>query len=218
VLCSKWGSEIEMTLMLKGMGYVTAAFALAIALAPVDSALADVVTYDYTGLAFTHANLPFAVGESVTGTMSFAAPLAAGLNLADETTSAVFSFTVGPETMTNLTFSSQPSISHILISTDSAGNITAWNIDVGLGGNGDIHLWNVPSQGLLGDQATVGAFFTGPETPGATPFGGEPLAGTFTIAEAVPEPSTWAMMILGFFGIGFMAHRRKGARPQLRLA
>jgi hypothetical protein len=26
---------------------------------------------------------------------------------------------------------------------------------------------------------------------------------------AVPEPSTWAMMILGFLGIGFVAHRRK---------
>jgi hypothetical protein len=27
---------------------------------------------------------------------------------------------------------------------------------------------------------------------------------------AVPEPSTWAMMILGFAGLGFMAYRRKG--------
>jgi hypothetical protein len=26
---------------------------------------------------------------------------------------------------------------------------------------------------------------------------------------AVPEPSTWAMMILGFAGIGFIAYRRK---------
>jgi hypothetical protein len=25
---------------------------------------------------------------------------------------------------------------------------------------------------------------------------------------SVPEPSTWAMMILGFAGIGFMAYRR----------
>ena len=25
----------------------------------------------------------------------------------------------------------------------------------------------------------------------------------------VPEPSTWAMMILGFCGIGFMAHRKR---------
>jgi hypothetical protein len=34
---------------------------------------------------------------------------------------------------------------------------------------------------------------------------------TFTaaIAPAVPEPSTWAMMILGFCGLGFMAYRRK---------
>jgi hypothetical protein len=27
---------------------------------------------------------------------------------------------------------------------------------------------------------------------------------------AVPEPSTWAMMILGFMGIGFLAYRRRG--------
>jgi PEP-CTERM motif len=26
---------------------------------------------------------------------------------------------------------------------------------------------------------------------------------------AVPEPSTWAMMILGFFGVGFLAYRRR---------
>jgi PEP-CTERM motif len=32
----------------------------------------------------------------------------------------------------------------------------------------------------------------------------------FTVGvAAVPEPSTWAMMILGFAGIGFMAYRRK---------
>jgi hypothetical protein len=32
------------------------------------------------------------------------------------------------------------------------------------------------------------------------------LAGVTT---AVPEPSTWAMMILGFMGVGFMAYRRR---------
>jgi hypothetical protein len=32
---------------------------------------------------------------------------------------------------------------------------------------------------------------------------------------AVPEPSTWAMMMLGFAGVGFMAYRRK---PATRLA
>jgi hypothetical protein len=34
--------------------------------------------------------------------------------------------------------------------------------------------------------------------------------GSFTTGVgAVPEPSTWAMMILGFAGVGFMAYRRK---------
>lgn len=40
--------------------------------------------------------------------------------------------------------------------------------------------------------------------------------GTLTIS-AVPEPSTWAMMILGFLGVGFLAYRRN-AGPTLRIA
>jgi hypothetical protein len=39
--------------------------------------------------------------------------------------------------------------------------------------------------------------------------------GSFT--GGVPEPSTWAMMILGFCGIGFMAYRRK-SKPGLMAA
>jgi hypothetical protein len=31
---------------------------------------------------------------------------------------------------------------------------------------------------------------------------------------AVPEPSTWAMTILGFLGLGFMAYRRKSNAPR----
>jgi uncharacterized protein (TIGR03118 family) len=41
--------------------------------------------------------------------------------------------------------------------------------------------------------------------------------GLFGSIQAVPEPSTWAMMILGFAGIGFMAYRRK-AQPALMAA
>ena len=41
--------------------------------------------------------------------------------------------------------------------------------------------------------------------------------GTGTITAAVPEPSTWAMIILGFAGIGFMAYRRN-SKPALATA
>ena len=32
---------------------------------------------------------------------------------------------------------------------------------------------------------------------------------TVNVAAAVPEPSTWAMMLLGFVGLGFVGYRRK---------
>jgi hypothetical protein len=35
---------------------------------------------------------------------------------------------------------------------------------------------------------------------------------------AVPEPSTWAMMILGFAGVGFMAYRRRNQSAALTVA
>ena len=44
-----------------------------------------------------------------------------------------------------------------------------------------------------------------------------PTFDDFAIA-AVPEPSTWAMMILGFAGVGFMAYRRRSHGTPFRLA
>jgi hypothetical protein len=38
-----------------------------------------------------------------------------------------------------------------------------------------------------------------------------------SVTSAVPEPSTWAMMILDFAGVGFMAYRRKRQAPALRM-
>jgi len=36
------------------------------------------------------------------------------------------------------------------------------------------------------------------------------IVGEMTPIQApVPEPSTWAMMIVGFCGVGFMPYRRK---------
>jgi hypothetical protein len=70
-------------------------------------------------------------------------------------------------------------------------------------------------------SAELGTFVT---TPGFHTFtidyvegNGAPSQLTF-MTTAVPEPSTWAMMILGFFGVGFMAYRRKQNGPAFRLA
>ena len=58
--------------------------------------------------------------------------------------------------------------------------------------------------------------------------GGGPIVGTgnqggfagttYTAVAAVPEPSTWAMMLFGFAGIGFMAYRRSRKDQGLALA
>ncbi|MBR0995475.1 PEP-CTERM sorting domain-containing protein [Bradyrhizobium japonicum] len=40
----------------------------------------------------------------------------------------------------------------------------------------------------------------------------------FAFTSPVPEPSTWAMMILGFAGLGFMAYRRRNQASALTAA
>lgn len=56
----------------------------------------------------------------------------------------------------------------------------------------------------------------------AYPGTGPNFSGTFSVSvpfvAAVPEPSTWAMIILGFAGVGFMAYRRKQNHQALRIA
>jgi hypothetical protein len=38
------------------------------------------------------------------------------------------------------------------------------------------------------------------------------------LSSSVPEPSTWAMLLLGFAGVGFMTYRRRNKTEMLRLA
>jgi PEP-CTERM motif len=54
-----------------------------------------------------------------------------------------------------------------------------------------------------------GIFPFGSPYTGTGYFNNEYNPGFVGTVSAVPEPSTWAMMILGFAGIGFMAYRRK---------
>ena len=68
------------------------------------------------------------------------------------------------------------------------------------GGNGSAIVTNPPGSGILFE--TIGGNLA------------YQLVGNIS---AVPEPSTWAMMILGFAGIGFMAYRRRSQTVPFRL-
>jgi hypothetical protein len=51
-----------------------------------------------------------------------------------------------------------------------------------------------------------------------TATGAGAVQGTINLTAAVPETSTWAMMILGFMGVGFMAYRRRDKQTGFRFA
>jgi hypothetical protein len=82
--------------------------------------------------------------------------------------------------------------------TFTDGTLGTSQVAFGLTGAGTIRLQNI---NLIDLSGTVTQPFT---------------IGTEQVS-AVPEPSTWAMMILGFCGLGFMAYRKKMA-PEKRKA
>jgi len=64
---------------------------------------------------------------------------------------------------------------------------------------GNFHIFGDGSPFSMGTVSGNDIFEIGPDGFGV---------GTLAVA-AVPEPSTWAMAILGFAGLGFLAYRRK---------
>jgi hypothetical protein len=71
-----------------------------------------------------------------------------------------------------------------------------------------IQPWTNGSPAPFSDSvATQFAYGTTPNTY-IDYYNGQFIPTNFSVS-AVPEPSTWAMMILGFAGVGFMAFRRK---------
>jgi hypothetical protein len=167
-------------------------------------ACADVV-YDYTGQDFTTVASPYSTADRITGSFTVSTPFPANAtNLPLAVTS--FSFSDGVQTITNL--NSDLSSDHFSIWTDSTGAITGWTISV----FGEIQVGEVQgSINILNDPN----FPTVEDTGFSGRASGEALAAG-TLVAAVPEPSTWAMMILGFVGLGFMAYRRKSS--ELRFA
>jgi hypothetical protein len=97
-----------------------------------------------------------------------------------------------------------------------------WSFNLAGGPTAQVNVWYGNANGFNGfNGVNYWLDINPPDVAGIGPNAG-PLT-SFLVTEAasvtaVPEPSTWAMLLLGFAGIGFMAYRRKQNGPQLRLA
>ena len=93
----------------------------------------------------------------------------------------------------------------------SAGSCTAWNpVFSNASGAHEVSFF-APAGTFLtaGESYFVNVVFNTGDVSGAN----AGFSAAFT--SAVPEPTTWAMMILGFFSIGLFAYRRN---VQIRIA
>ena len=179
----------------------TIVFAAALSAVLPTSSRADVV-YTYTGNVFTTVipnavTNPYTSTDSVTGYFVLTAAL--GNNSDPSITPVAFSFSDGVNTITNLNAASSTFVININSTGAPPGNptiVSNWYIFLTGSGYGTVT--------TIYDEATKEDCVIS----GANQACNYASPGTWAVA-AVPEPSTWAMMLLGFAGIGFMAYRRK---------
>ena len=180
-----------------------------------------------SSMKFKHASLVIAVA-AVVGSAAIASPVPAGVtytftgnfqngNFAPE--NASFSITVPAAITSDQTFTAAQSN---LSCGDNFVQCTGVSFLTDATPGQDIVTINFntlnSSQQEFYDFAAT-AFGTNGVNPqdGGT-FGNNATLTTAGVVAAVPEPSTWAMMILGFCGLGFMAYRRKQNGPALSVA
>jgi len=115
-------------------------------------------------------------------------------------------------------------VANILITLPKA--TSAFSLDYGYGTFGGSSVTFLLSNGDSFTLGSTGSGYAVPDFVGAkdstkftsilvtTP---DSVLNLNNLVYGVPEPSTWAMMLLGFVGLGFMAYRRK-AKPALMAA
>jgi hypothetical protein len=176
---------------------------LAIALAPLASQ-ASATTYTYTGTP------SFGPGSYVTATaeLNCGGPCAAGDYVYSSGISA-FSLSV---------YSSSQNLLETLSSTTPGVTLDGYVDFLKLNAMGQVTSWFLYLNGEGADKPLIYTIGNAPNLPtmdyGLN--GCETLVNTRDYADggtwqvaAVPEPSTWAMMIFGFAGVGFVGYRRR---------
>jgi hypothetical protein len=200
------------------------------------SASADVITMTWTGkvasVTGNNDSLDFfgggnLAGDSFTVQFTFNAPATAGSATSGASGDGVFLpavFTINNQSQ-SLVQSTVDSAAGASTGGNGVGDSVLNGIFDGIAGASTN--WGIGTTINNGPVAPSTFAGTNTITPscgnGCSGFGGFSVGGEdieFTIAQettvdttgvttAVPEPSTWAMMILGFFGIGTMTYRRR---------
>jgi hypothetical protein len=177
---------------------------------------ASATIYTYTGKADGSGDY-----ETATVDLNCAGTCAAGNYLYNQGISS-FSLTVNSNIPILTLSNSTPGISPLgyndYLTLDNAGQVTNWFLLLYANSSGaEIYTLghdisppsncNIPTGCGTQEQGydSAGSILNNFANPGTW------------MASAVPEPSTWAMMFLGFAAIGFMAYRRK-SRPALMVA
>jgi hypothetical protein len=107
------------------------------------------------------------------------------------------------------------------VHSSSCGNLNSISIQLGttvLTGADLIGMSGVLGEGMQGNSADNQLV----TIRGLDPFTTVTFATTgnafeFSLGTAVPEPSTWAMMVLGFAGLGYAAFRRNSTGRALEI-
>ena len=100
-------------------------------------------------------------------------------------------------------FSFQPGVADVINAFNPVTDQLVGSFDVNVGSNTPGGLWSIVFGGSMSDGNPNTLFFT-------DGINGE-KDGLFGSITAVPEPSTWAMMLAGFGGLALLAARRRRA-------
>lgn len=221
--------------MIKARGLLAAAF-LSIAAVSISPAQADIVVVTGVSnqgtdnvLLNTATNVLTATGTVGPSDLlvNFTSTSGSGLLNADASGQAVVSGGTGNVSLTQIGFE---------LANNDTFTKAVFNLNAATNGSVLIHVEGVNiNGGFFEDDFTVNAngqnFFTVTSINGQlitdislTAINGATFEdlrqvrlGGFETVGAIPEPSTWAMMLLGFAGVGFLAYRRRGQGQTLRL-
>jgi hypothetical protein len=130
--------------------------------------------------------------------------------LITRTLSKSFLIIIPQECQANIALCGLPTTNHHII-TASSYELFQYELSYRVD-DGNLHYFNIGDEYLLNasilDWPSLSKFVVSRIDGNNITFTIDNISDT-TIRSAVPEPSTWAMMFLGFAGVGFMAYRRK---------